>query len=82
MNQSVLEYLIGRRNIPARLAASMRIAVLFLTSSNKYFDDELVDEVSLDKLTICLVLADLTVGLFVYVVRKRIKLGAEKAIFA
>ena len=28
-----------------------------------------------------LVPADLTVGQFVYVVRKRIKLGAEKAIF-
>jgi len=34
-------------------------------------------------LSLCryLVPADLTVGQFVYVVRKRIKLGAEKAIF-
>ena len=49
-----------------------------------FFVNIVLDQIILMFSPLCfryLVPADLTVGQFVYVVRKRIKLGAEKAIF-
>ncbi|THG00326.1 hypothetical protein TEA_030050 [Camellia sinensis var. sinensis] len=77
-----LELLRGYRQVPARRQAEAsrirekypdRIPVIVEKAERSDIPD-------IDKKKY-LVPADLTVGQFVYVVRKRIKLGAEKAIF-